>query len=385
MQTNDFKTKTVFQDYASPGSDDRYVIGLDIGYSGVKVFCCNKYTCFPSYARKIDSNRLNLKEPEPSDIYYRDEDGEWVVGNLAYNEVNASEIVDSEQELYSRTRYYSPLFKVITRVGIGVACIINQFGNVNGKRIQVQGGLPPKYLKNDTPDVCSVISGHHEFSLKIGRGGWMDFNIDIDEKDVFMMQQPLAALISAAIDKRGQQTKEARNYFNSRELIVIDPGFGTFDTFLLQFGHPVNNGETFPGLGMREVFQRTCNELNEVYGKDVSVAELQNLLSTGEIKVFDKKQMKRKTYKFDGTLEKNCKKVCSDAIEKMKSVYNHFENTDYIIAAGGTFDAWKEDFVSTFKDMDELEVIPSNCNDLSIPNTFSVARGLYYYRLNARA
>ena len=60
----------------------------------------NKIYSVPAYARKIPADRVRLNEPSETDIYYKAENGDiWVVGSLAYNELSASDVIDSEQEL----------------------------------------------------------------------------------------------------------------------------------------------------------------------------------------------------------------------------------------------------------------------------------------------
>ena len=71
--------------------------------------------------KKIPENRPLLKEAADTDIRYRDNEGEWVVGNLAYEEMDASKMTESEEEVFGRKRYYSPMFKVIVRTGLGIA------------------------------------------------------------------------------------------------------------------------------------------------------------------------------------------------------------------------------------------------------------------------
>lgn len=383
MNTIDFKTKTILMNRPAPVSMDKWLLGLDIGYSSVKGMSPNKVYCFPAYARKIPENRLVLKEPSSTDIRYRDEEGTWTVGNLAYDEVNASEVVDSETELYSRYRYHSPMFQVIARTGIAIGLAANSFGSPKNKKLIIQAGLPPKYLASDTPEVKSALSGHHKFELKLGKNMvWQKFEFDIAEDDIFVMAQPLGALISASVNKEGKTLPIAKEYFRS-DLIVFDPGFGTVDDYTVHLGNVISS-DTFPNLGMREVFARTCKEIKEVYNMDYQVPELQNLLEDGKIRVVDRKIMKSSKYEFGGILEKNCKQVCLDTIEKLKSIHNYFATTDFIIATGGTYDAWKNIIADTFKDMEDLRIIPANTNDTSLTNIFSNVRGYYYYRLNAR-
>lgn len=383
MQTINFKTKTLFENRPAPYRKDKWVLGLDIGYSAIKGFCPNKVFCFPAYARKIPDNRISLREPSETDIRYRDEEGVWTVGNLAYDEVNASEVIDSEAELYGRNRYYSPMFQVMARTGMAIGLITNGFGSPKDKEFVIQAGLPPKYLESDMAEVQEALAGYHKFELQIGKNSkWIPFEFEVKSNNVYVMAQPLGALISASVDKNGHPIPESKKYFNS-ELIVFDPGFGTLDDYTVHLGNVIGS-ETFPNLGMREVFARTCRDIKEIHNVELHVPELQNKLENGEIKVVDRKEMKSKKYSFESILLNNCHSVCNDAIEKMKSIHNFFISTDYIIATGGTYDAWADTIADVFKDMEDLFIVPANINDPSLSNVFSNARGYYFYRLNSK-
>ena len=94
----------------------------------------------------------------------------------------------------------------------------------------------------------------------------------------------------------------------------------------------------------------------------------------------NRKAMKSDLHPFDSFLEANCRKVCEETIERLKSIHDYFADIDYIIGTGGTYDAWATIFNDTFKDMEGLKIIPGNVNDTSLSNVFSNVRG-YYFRL----
>ena len=382
MKPIDFKTRTVFMERPSPYRKDKWIIGLDTGYSGVKGFAPNKVFCFPSYARKIPDNRVVLKEATETDIRYRDEDGGiWTVGNLAYDEVNASEVIVSESELFGRNRYYSQMFQVLARTGMAIGLIVNGFGSPKDKELIIQAGLPPKYLSSDTEDMKEALAGHHKFELQLGKNQeWKQFEFEVKKDNIYVMAQPLGALISASVDKDGKTLPVAKKYFNS-DVIIFDPGFGTLDDYTIHLGNVIGS-ETFPNLGMREVFSRTCKDIKDIYNVELQVPDLQNRLELGEISVVDKKLMKRKNHSFSDILEENCQTVCLDAIEQLKVIHDYFSSTDYIIAAGGTYDAWADIINDTFKDMEGLSIVPGNINDPTLSNIFANVRGYYFYRLN---
>ena len=381
MKTLDFKPKTIMEARKFPSKEKTWVIGLDIGYSAVKGFCPNKLFSFPSYARQIPENRERMKAYGDTDICYRDRNGLWSVGSLAYEEVVCSEVADSEEELYGRNRYYSPMFMVLARTGIALGMISNLFGSPNGKKVVIQTGLPPKYRLADTPILKEVLAGKHSFDIRIGNGKWQHFDFELEENDIYVMPQPLGSLVSASIDKDGKQIPEAAKYFSSN-LVIFDPGFGTMDDYTVKQGNVVGNGETFSNLGMHEVFERTCKDIRDIYGVTLQVPELINKLDSGTVYITDRRKMKRVEKEFTDFLTRNSKQVCEEAVEQMKVIHDYFSDINYIITTGGTYDAWKEDFDSKFAEMEGLHIIPGNANDDSIINVFSNVRGYYFYLLN---
>ena len=96
------------------------------------------------------------------------------------------------------------MFRVISDTGIAIGLMGNDKGNSKGKKLTIQTGLPPKYLKADQNDLKEVLSGHHHFSLRIGRAPWQQFDFVVDSKDIFVMPQPLGALVSALVGKDGK-------------------------------------------------------------------------------------------------------------------------------------------------------------------------------------
>lgn len=118
----------------------------------------------------------------------------------------------------------------------------------------------------------------------------------------------------------------------------------------------VTGDGTYPELAMKEVFRRTCRDIKTQYGYEVTIPELQNCLEKGTVKVVNRKKMISKNYSINEILEKNCIGVCHDAIEKMKSIHDYFSKYDCIIATGGTYDAWSDEFNKTFRDMEEVQV-----------------------------
>lgn len=381
MKTSDFKTKTSFLERKNPSVDNAWCVGIDIGYSGIKVFSPNCVAVVPAYARQVDPDRLMLRNELATDIMYRDNSETWVIGNMAYDELGTggNDIRESESELFGRDRYFSPLYRILANVGYALGTTTNTSGTPQKKRKLVQMGLPPKYME-DSKYIKELMSERQEFSLKIGKGNWTDYVMDLTEEAVRVMPQPLGALISAATDKDGKKVNDAKKYFRSN-LVVFDPGFETMDDYTVING-VVTGQETYSGLGMKEVFSQTIKKLKDTYNAELTIPALQKYLASGEIKIVDRKQMKRTKISFEKILCDANTDVCQKALEKMKTTHSYFAETDTIIATGGTYDAWSDMFNEHFQDMDGLAIIPANINDISLSNVFSNVRGYYFYLLD---
>lgn len=232
MDTSLFRTRTIFKKRKNPSIDDLWIMGLDIGFSGVKIMSPNGIHCIPSYAKKLDKELLNISQANDSTILYRDDEtGElWCVGAAAQNMVSPEDSNDSSAYLYGRNRYFSDMFKVIARTGLAIGMTANEFGDPSGKKLIVQTGLPPAYRKSDTPLIQEALSGAHKFRIKIGNRNWKIYDFTLSKENIPVMAQPMGTLFSIITDSNGKLISGADKYLKSK-LLIFDPGFNTFDLF----------------------------------------------------------------------------------------------------------------------------------------------------------
>lgn len=381
INTNNFKTKTIFTERKNESVDGIWTVALDIGYSAVKGFSNNMIYSFPSYCRKMTNQMLSFGDTNKTDIMYKDnETGEqWIVGTAAQEMITSDETRDSIAELYGRNRYFSDIFKVISRVGMGIGMLTNQYDTPNGKKLVVQTGLPPAYLKTDTVYIKEALSGHHNFSIKIGNKSWISLTYDLAEEDIYVMPQPMGTLLSISTDNTGKTIPDAAKYFKS-SMLIFDPGFGTLDVFNIR-NKMIESSETFDNLGMKRVMQETSNMILEKFNQEVPVPAMQKLLTTGEVKCFNRKERKTTMNNFSDLLEKASEKVCYEALQKIDNIYNNLVDHDYLVITGGTGDAWKSIITEYYSGMDSLRIISGNQNDM-LPTIFSNVRGYYLYIIN---
>lgn len=383
LQTQAFKTKTILQPRQNPLTEKYWGVALDVGYSSVKVFAPNVIASFPSYAKQVEYGTADhpIGGLEKTCIAYRDEDGnEYFVGATAQDSIKTGDADSSTAALYVRNRYMTVEFKAISRVGLALGMMKNQYGDPSGKGLYVQTGLPPEYFSQDSEVLKNCLAGHHTFSVKLGTNPWMNFDFELPKSNIDIMPQPMGTLLSISTDKNGGPVPEAKNYF-SKNLLIFDPGFGTLDTFDIK-AHFLDTSKTWDNLGMHRVLLEASKIVKGRYETQIPVSAMQKVLSDGFFKTkFDPVTRQVKMIQFADILEEANKKVCAEAIKTLDSFYNNLQDQDYLVVTGGTGAAWFSMIQNAYKSIESLKIIDGSIND-SIPVIFSNVRGYYMNQLN---
>lgn len=385
MDTKEYRTRTFFRENPTiTAHPDKWVIGLDIGYSGVKGYGQNAIECFPSFAvESTDSPQVNLGVDSnmASSIQYKDEDGIWDVGAGAQDSISASDTNAGSLATFGRHRYFNPMFKVLLRTGIAGCLRKNQYGDPKGKKIVLQTGLPPRY-DYDKEDMMEVMRGHHHFCVKYGLGDWEEFDFYLDEENINpIIAQPLGTIMSIATTKDWKMSPDVVKYMSSR-VLVMDAGFGTLDFFPMIKGRcPKELCETDHTLGMKRVLQDTANEIAEKYHFEVSVPAMQQYLETGYVPA--KVGRTYQNVPFGEILERHSKNICNKAMDKLLSTYQLYEYP-YLVVTGGTCAAWSNYIRDheAIKCGNTTKIIAGNQGDMSLPYIMSNVRGYFTYALS---
>lgn len=352
-------------------------VGIDYGFSSVKGFSPNKIFCYPNCAVRTKSFD-SLLDSTDRDILLSDAEGCWLVGARAHEAITPAEAMNYEAEMYERNRYFSPAFRALMKVGLGIALLSNPYRTYDEEMIVVQTGLPPEYRELDTEAITEALAGDYDFDLKVGKAPFRHFHFTVFKENVFVMDQPMGSLFSAITDNDGLQGQAGLQVLKS-STIVFDPGFKTLDIYDIS-GGMFKGSNTFDNLGMHEVFLRTIQSVKSRCSTNMTVLGMQEALRRGYITSFDRRKMETKRIAFDADLENSSRAVCEEALKKVVSLYNYLQNHDNLIVTGGTGDAWYPMVRDYFRNMESLHIIRANCNDISIPNVYSNVRG-YYYRL----
>lgn len=380
--TERFKTRTEMIKKNNLRLGEDYVVALDIGYSAVKGYASNKIYTFPSYARRItDSINSSLHMPKKTDIIYRDsKTGEkWYVGAAAQDLIVSGDTNDVAEALYGRNRYISPIFHVLIETGIAMGMIENDYDSPEHKELFVQTGLPPAYKKADEAPFIKAMEGHHSFDLKIGKSDWKHFEFTLNKNQIDVIEQPIGTLLSIATSNDGRTPREALEFFNSR-LLIFDPGFGTLDIIDMNKSDVLGHPPTFDNLGMKRVFAETVSRIYHEYDTEISIPELQNYLADGQFTRFNAEEMRSDYVSFEKILLEENERICLEAIEKVRELYQHLSRHKYLVITGGTGAAWAPIIKNYFSQMQTLKIIMGNQNDPELSSIYSNVRGYYMYR-----
>ena len=382
INTNDFKTKTIFQPRQNPSVNGYWGIALDVGFSSVKTFSPNQVACFPSYARKLPRGQKFLGEADNRNILYRDENGDvWLVGMYAQNMIHEDDSDSLSEGLFVKNRFSSPMFKVIARVGLALGMLTNQYGGPQGKNLAVQTGLPPKHLEEYAPEIKEVLAGDHEYEIKIGNRNWEKVKYSLPLPNIRVMEQPMGSLIAVSTDKNGNPVPNAKKKYLNGNVMVLDPGFGTTDIF--NISERQVTCDTWDDLSMNAVLQDVCNTLHDDPGYKVkmTVPAIQKCLEKGTVRIIDKKLRKAYDKSFATILAESSQRICDGMLAKLDETYKGMWSHDYLIVTGGLGAAWFDQIKEYYKGIETLKVISGMEND-NLDGIFSNVRGYYFNLLN---
>lgn len=372
MDTKKFRTKQEFRKKISPKSK-HYIIGLDAGYSSMKVFYETGYFCFPSFIQQVEEELLTI--PGSDDILYRDtETGElYMIGRTAQEMMSSTDTNTTEGELFSRKRYTQNSFQILCNAAIALATEEKK----DNREIMIQTGLPTAYVEGDSVALKKALCRNKTFELKVGTGNWKKYTLSLNKELIYVMPQPAGSFYSALIRSNGEYMPDAREFLFSN-VLVMDIGFGTFDFYGIK-SRTISCRESIDDIGMREVLKRTSAKILEELNEDIRVAALQKNLESGSVVYVDEEEMQTDEKPLAPYLGKANDEVFQKAMSKAKAVTNAYRDYQKLIIGGGTGEAWFEKIQEYLSKMKSLQVIPSNRNE-NLPFLYSNVRGYYLYR-----
>lgn len=354
-----------------------FIIALDGGYSSVKGISETTLFCFPSYAKRISSidvvGRLN-----PTDLILTDHktNETWLVGAFAENTMDRADIqTTTDENLYTRYRYKSDIYKVIMMAGLGIS--LHNTPTDENLVLHVQTGLPSAYVKKDAATLREVLAGTYDFTLRIGVRS-RRFTFSLKPENIGVMEQPRGTLANIVYDKDGHLIPELRDILNS-DTLILDIGFGTEDIFSIRSGSNIkdNRNKTYNDTAMKAVFEACTNEINDRYDTEFKVFELQKFLKRGTVPVLDREAIRTDEVPFLDLLDSYNRSLCEKSIRRLLEEYNSLLDYRYLIVTGGTGESRIDQIRTMLSGLPHLKVLLGNEADSSISSIYSNVRGYY--------
>lgn len=372
MDTRSYRTRHEFKAKTNPKGKG-FIVAMDAGYSSMKVFYETGYFCFPSFAKKLERDTLNISGEK--DILYRDLDtGEvYMLGYTAQEMIGSTDTNDTDSELYSRKRYGNKKFRVLCNAAIGIA---SQYNN-SRKELCIQTGLPASYVKGDSALLVKALCMPSNFALKVGSSKWQEYHLKLDPEKIDIIPQPMGSLYSTIIKNDGKYVPDARSMLMGN-LLVMDIGFGTCDFYGFK-SREIVCSESLDDVGMKGILKAFSGLILNEYGEDIRVQALQHVLEEGTIVCVDEDTLQTEIRPVGHLLKKANDQVFQEAMERAKNITNAYRDYQYLIVTGGTGEAWFGQIREYLSGMKTLKVLPGNMND-TLPFLYSNARGYYLYR-----
>ena len=367
--TRRYRTRQEFKEKVNPKGKD-YVMGLDLGYSGVKAFYETGYFCFPSYVKKLEMEPNVASE---DDILYRDLDSGtlYMVGRSAQKMVSNMDDNDMDSEMSTRKWFLKEHFKVIFNAAM--ALMLNRKKDERLPRLVT--GLPSSYLAADKKEFEKALRKSARFELKKGISTWKTFELSMDNIPISFIAQPAGAMTSALVKNNGEYVADAMQYL-FKNILVIDFGYVTMDFYGVKNRTPVCMVSK-QEMGMHEILRRTSKRILEEYGEDIRVQALQNNLESGKIIHVNEETLRSEKYALAPILVEENEKVFKEAMQAAKEVTNAFREYDCVIIGGGIGEAWFGKIKEYLSGLEDLKVISANRNCSELPLLYTIARGYY--------
>ncbi len=386
MDVRNYRTKTIMKEVCNPYFPDKWTIGIDVGYSAVKVYAPNKVFSFPTFALESEIRDISLITRNSGAIRYRNaHDIVYEVGGRAISIANDNEVYENEAIMYGRQWYSNTTYQVCLEAALALAIMSNNVRAYKGEPIYVASGLPSKFI-SDQEVLKALIEGHHSFDIvPPGETEWKHFDFDIVSASI--MEQPLGALWSALYDDSAHLTSDANDLINSN-ILIFDAGFGTLDLFgIVDCGNKFTS--THANCGMKEVYKLTVNDIKKQCGKEIPIPLLYKYLNDGKItflklknngkgikNINDHNNLVSTVQEFSDILERNSRFIAERAVSIASSETDQLSNYKYVLLAGGSTAAWNQFLQTTFKEFGK-HVIHAGRNNRNLDAIFSIVRGYY--------
>lgn len=364
-------------------------IAVDPGFDTIKVIANGKFFKFPFNTEKTDEKKISNMTVADDFILYRNKDNEtWRIGQYAreliFEKKDSSDIEDKMKSFYSEKRFVSDEFTIGLRTAIAMAIselgLYNEINNIN---IFIMVALPHSVRDNYSTQVKSILSGNHDYFVKIGKELEEEYTYIIEEDNIFTVSQTVASILGETSDDDGNIDEDKFYYLSDGPTLVIDGGFYTIGEVAVDRGGSINEEKTFSDTehAMKNINMEIAREL-ENQRPDIKYYVIEYLMTKNDGKVKYLNDGKADIIDLNILKKDKIKEMSYRFIESLNKKYNNLLDFNYVLVTGGTgacyYDYLKEYYVGKgIVEEDRLILTNNILNGKAFNIEFAIAAGAY--------
>lgn len=364
-------------------------IAVDPGFDTVKVIANGQFFKFPFNTEKTDEKRISNMTVADDFILYRNKDNEtWRIGQYAreliFEKKDSSDIEDKMKSFYSEKRFVSDEFTIGLRTAIAMAVLrLNLYKHLKDIKIYIMVALPHSVRDNYSTQVKSILSGSHDYFVKIGKEEEEEYTFVIEEDNIFTVSQTVASILGETSDDEGNIDEDKFYYLSDGPTLVIDGGFYTIGEVAVDRGGSINEEKTFSDINhaMKNINMEIAKEL-ENQRPDIKYYVIEYLMTKNEGKLKYLKNGKAQIIDLNVLKKEKIKEMSGRFIESLNAKYNNLLDFNYVLVTGGTgaryYEHLKEYYVGKgIVEEDRLILTNNILNGKRFDIEYAIAAGAY--------
>lgn len=364
-------------------------IAVDPGFDTIKVIANGKFFKFPFNTEKTDEKKISNMTVADDFILYRNKDNEtWRIGQYAreliFEKKDSSDIEEKMKNFYSEKRFVSDEFTIGLRAAIAMAIEkLNLYKSLNTVKIFIMVALPHSVRDNYSTQVKSILSGNHDYYLRIGKEEEEEYSFVIEENNIFTVSQTVASILGETSDDEGNIDEDKFYYLSDGPTLVIDGGFYTIGEVAVDRGGSIDEEKTFSDTdhAMKNVNIEIAKKLEKLR-PDIKYYVIEYLMSKNEGKIKYLKDGKADIIDLNILKKEKIKEMSQRFIESLNKKYNSLLDFNYVLVTGGTGASYygylKEYYVGKGIVEDNRLILTNNIlNGKAFNIEFAIAAGAY--------
>lgn len=363
----------------------KLVIAVDPGFDSMKVVANGKLFKFPFNVVETDERKMSDYKLRDSFMLYQDDLG----GTYRVGEYAREILFDNKSNVdsfYTTERFVSNEFKIGLETAIGIAIKKNGFLPRQGDLdIHLIIALPHACRDKYESTVKGSASGHHKYMLRLGTEKPCRFSYKIEEANVKIISQTIAAMLGETSDDDGYVDEDKYQFISEGPTLVLDGGYYTMGMVVISRSGIVDEEKTESDTkhAMANVNEAIVSQVREVR-QDITHYSVEYLLNVdnGILKYIDSKTGKAAKLDLRQLRQEKIVEVCNSLIEYLNARYNRLLDFNFVMVTGGTGACFYPHLLEYYNQRDQfldntMVLTSSQLNGVNNPIEYAIAIGAY--------